>query len=73
MRNSSCFVIDQLRCSCCRDQQGTAQNVLPPLPPSIGSTSVNILSSSLNCAIIGDNNYMYTEQTHTGEIDETQM
>lgn len=73
MKNAPKSVTDQLRCSCCRGQQEAVQNVLPPLPPSVEFPSINIQSSNLNCVIIGDNNYMYTEQAHTGEIDEPQM
>ncbi|KAK9513293.1 hypothetical protein VZT92_026838 [Zoarces viviparus] len=72
----------QGRCSCSCGQQGAAQSsttAAPPPPPppplcpplpSADSPSINIHSSHLNCVIIGDNNYMQAEQTHSTETEQ---
>ncbi|XP_075952748.1 uncharacterized protein LOC142955188 [Anarhichas minor] len=69
----------QGRCSCSCGQQGAAQTSTTPPPPlcpplpSADSPSINIHSSHLNCVIIGDNNYMHAEQTHSTETEEPQV
>lgn len=62
-------VTDRVRCSCSHGQQGEAQTIPPPPPPfttppqpSIEPKTINILSSDLKWVIIGDNNYMWSEQ-----------
>ncbi|XP_041799132.1 uncharacterized protein si:dkey-29h14.10 [Chelmon rostratus] len=69
MQESELQMYNQARCSCSHGQQGEAQSCPPPLaePPSL-----SIHSSHLNCVIIGDNNYMHAEQTHSSEIEELQ-
>ncbi|KAF1387418.1 hypothetical protein PFLUV_G00078480 [Perca fluviatilis] len=72
---------DQARCSCSRGQQGAAQTSAPPPPPpppgpplpSAQPRSINIYSSRLNCVIIGDNNYMHAEQTHSTVTEVLQV
>ncbi len=74
------FVTDQAGCSCSHGQQGAAQTctlpppphpLCPPLPPA-ESPSINIHGSHLNCVIIGDNNYMHADQTHSTETEDQQ-
>ncbi|XP_059195749.1 uncharacterized protein LOC131976643 [Centropristis striata] len=76
---------NQTRCSCSCGHQGAAQTSAsippppPPPPPPLYSPlpsdeppRINIQSSHLNCVIIGDNNYMYAEQTYSAETEEPQ-
>lgn len=60
---------DQARCSYGCGQQGQAQTTPAP-PPSAEPPSITIHSSQLNCVIIGDNNYMHADQSHSTEAEE---
>ncbi|XP_076593781.1 uncharacterized protein LOC143324877 [Chaetodon auriga] len=70
MQESELQIHNQARCSCSQGQQREAQ---ASPPPSAEPPSVNIHSSHLNCVIIGDNNYMHAEQTHSTETEELQV
>ncbi|CAN9514144.1 unnamed protein product [Ophioblennius macclurei] len=66
MQQPQSFVHGQQMCSCCHGQQGAEQvssPCLPCAPPSDAEQlSINIQCSHLHCVIIGDNNYMHTEE-----------
>lgn len=73
-------VIDQTRCRCSHGQEGAPSS--PPSPPLPHADSpiqsqelprINIYSSHLSCVIIGDNNYMNTEQVQFSETEEPHM
>ncbi|XP_029360963.1 uncharacterized protein LOC115045428 [Echeneis naucrates] len=77
MQNSVFHLHDKLRSSCNHGQQGTAQAPSSPLPlphcrlsSPEENPSINIIDSHLSCVIIGDNNYMHTEQIHPTEIEK---
>ncbi|XP_044064012.1 uncharacterized protein LOC122881635 isoform X2 [Siniperca chuatsi] len=81
MHGSELQMHNQAGCSCSRGQQGAAHTSPPPPPPhplcpplpSAELPSITIHSSHLNCVIIGDNNYMHAEQTHSTETEELQV
>ncbi|XP_049439700.1 uncharacterized protein LOC125893192 [Epinephelus fuscoguttatus] len=76
MQESGLHMHDQARCHCSRRQPGAGQTSPPPPPPpppplqSAEPPSIIIHQSSLNCVIIGDNNYMHADQTHSTETEE---
>ncbi|XP_068425364.1 uncharacterized protein si:dkey-29h14.10 [Clinocottus analis] len=78
MRESELQLQGRYSCSC--GQQGAANTsttaapppLCPPLPPA-ECPRVNIHNSHLNCVIIGDNNYMQAEQTHSTETEALQV
>ncbi|XP_030248550.1 uncharacterized protein LOC115566733 [Sparus aurata] len=69
MTESQLHMHDQARCSYGCGQQGPAQTTPAP-PPSAEPPSITIHSSQLNCVIIGDNNYMHADQSHSTEAEE---
>ncbi|XP_037640595.1 uncharacterized protein LOC119496964 [Sebastes umbrosus] len=78
MRVSELQMHDEARCSCSCRQQGAAQTSAPPPPPapplpSAEPPNISIHGSRLNYVIIGDNNYMHAEQTHSTETEEPQV